>query len=482
MRKVLNALVCGILIGVCVLFVILRFTNLSSNPQGFFVDESSTAFNAYSILKTGKDEHGVFLPVFFEAFGEFKNPLYIYSQIPLIQLLGFNVDSARGTSAIWGLLTIIIFASFLKFQKFNLLVILFGVALFLASPWHFILSRIAFEVIVYPFFLVLAIFSLWIFQRNERFSFRYFIFFAASLGFSFYSYTSARLLSPLLFITACLIFYRSLSIKKILIALVLFGSFMLPAVVWEYFHPGSLGARYEVVGLSHYSSGLFDFIFKFSSQYIAHLGPDFLLNRADGNFRHSLVWHSTLLWSTLPFFLVGISFSIKKHSRFLVWSIVAMFISFVPSALTIQSPHALRAIGFLPFAVYFIVLGANWFFERIRLYPIFFIIVAFFIWESFSMVFYFDSNYREISSAWFDKDAYVSLEVATQLSGKLFLSPKLYPGTLETAKFLTGRNNAAEVVDPLFFKFPGIYVLTSEHCYNQNVVFTTASTCVVDFK
>ena len=52
---------------------ILRFYKLGIVPDGLQQDETSIGYNAYSILKTGRDEHGVYLPQNFQAFGEYKS-------------------------------------------------------------------------------------------------------------------------------------------------------------------------------------------------------------------------------------------------------------------------------------------------------------------------------------------------------------------------------------------------------------------------
>ena len=44
------------------LAILLRLTLLSSVPVGFNDDEAAFGYNAYSILKTGRDEWGRFLP------------------------------------------------------------------------------------------------------------------------------------------------------------------------------------------------------------------------------------------------------------------------------------------------------------------------------------------------------------------------------------------------------------------------------------
>ena len=46
---------------------------------GLYVDEASIGYNAWTIAHFGVDEHGIHFPLFFEAFGEYKNPIYVYA-------------------------------------------------------------------------------------------------------------------------------------------------------------------------------------------------------------------------------------------------------------------------------------------------------------------------------------------------------------------------------------------------------------------
>ena len=43
---------------------ILRFYRLDEIPAGFFIDEASIGYNAFSISETGADEHGKRFPFF----------------------------------------------------------------------------------------------------------------------------------------------------------------------------------------------------------------------------------------------------------------------------------------------------------------------------------------------------------------------------------------------------------------------------------
>jgi len=96
-----------------ILSFVFRVILLTESPPGLFCDEASFGYNAFSIAETGRDEHGVFLPVFFEAFGDFKNPVYVYILVPFVKLLGLSVFSVRFTSAFIGIGSVLLFIAFL---------------------------------------------------------------------------------------------------------------------------------------------------------------------------------------------------------------------------------------------------------------------------------------------------------------------------------------------------------------------------------
>ena len=74
--KKIEILILGIIILVA---SFVRFYNLNTNPPSLYWDEVSQGYNAYSILKTGYDEHHVFMPITdFAAFGDYKAPVLIY--------------------------------------------------------------------------------------------------------------------------------------------------------------------------------------------------------------------------------------------------------------------------------------------------------------------------------------------------------------------------------------------------------------------
>lgn len=172
MRKV-------ILILVIFLAFFLRVYKLDQYPLGFTWDEAALGYNAYSILKTGKDEYGNVLPLIFKSFGDYKPGLYVYLTIPWILILGLNEFAVRLPSAIFGTLTILIFylllreksiRSFLKIKfggnsEYSALASLFLLAV---SPWHIYFSRGAWELNVMLFEVVFGFFLLLKYLKEKK--------------------------------------------------------------------------------------------------------------------------------------------------------------------------------------------------------------------------------------------------------------------------------------------------------------------------
>src|SRR3989344_1238336 len=85
---------------------ILRLWNLGGNPPHLTPDEAAVGYNAYSILKTGRDEYGEFLPIIFKSFGDYKPGLYVYLTVPSVAILGLNEFAARLPSAFFGIISV----------------------------------------------------------------------------------------------------------------------------------------------------------------------------------------------------------------------------------------------------------------------------------------------------------------------------------------------------------------------------------------
>jgi hypothetical protein len=84
----------------------LRVKDLDKVPPHLGNDEISIAFDSYSVLKTGKDEHGKSWPLSFMSHRSYKAPLYAYLNIPQILIWGRTENGIRMTSALSGIVAI----------------------------------------------------------------------------------------------------------------------------------------------------------------------------------------------------------------------------------------------------------------------------------------------------------------------------------------------------------------------------------------
>ena len=68
---------------------------ITSSPPALNADEATNAYDAYSVLNSGKDQYGNFLPSRFKSFGDYKLPLLTYLAIPFIKIFGLNEFGIR---------------------------------------------------------------------------------------------------------------------------------------------------------------------------------------------------------------------------------------------------------------------------------------------------------------------------------------------------------------------------------------------------
>ena len=171
---------------------------LEETPPGFHVDELGTAVSIQCLVTEGKTGKGnKSFPILFDnlSFGTPKPPTYIYPAMAWTKVFGFSIASFRGFIAFVVLLTIIgLF--FLSWQLFGISCAACVLLLATLSPWGWIFSRIAFESMMGPMYMVWGVF---IFLRSQKWKMAFLsgFFLAAAM----YSYPPMRLTVPLLILS-----------------------------------------------------------------------------------------------------------------------------------------------------------------------------------------------------------------------------------------------------------------------------------------
>ncbi|MHB0876774.1 MAG: PA14 domain-containing protein, partial [Anaerolineae bacterium] len=130
----------------------MRVYRLDGFPAGIFHDEAVNALDAQRVLV----EH--WYPTYFpDNYG--RAPLYEFMLAAAFRVVGANQISLRLLSAFVGVLTVAVFYRLAR-GLYSLPVAALATLLLASSSWHANFSRIAFDAILAPLFLVLSLFFL----------------------------------------------------------------------------------------------------------------------------------------------------------------------------------------------------------------------------------------------------------------------------------------------------------------------------------
>ena len=348
----------------------LRLFDLARTPPSLYWDEASLGYNAYSILKTARDEHGKFLPITnFAAFGDYKPPLYIYASVPAIYLFGLNEFAIRFPSAFFGIATVVLTYLLAKkiFQNEALSQL---AAFFLAiSPWHLQFSRGAFEANLGLFFSTLAIWCFFKFAKDHPFwIFPSLISFLAGM----YTFTGQRLFVPVILFILALTFRKELiaRFKIVLLALLIFIILFKPlfifvtqtiegrlrfdeVTIFKDLEPINQSVIFrELDNDTWWSKIIHNRRFFYAYEYLRHYfdtyNPSFLFSHGDVNPRLSIQEIGELYYFDLPLVLAGIYFLFSQKQKYRWFIIGWLLISPLGPATARETPHALRMIHILP--------------------------------------------------------------------------------------------------------------------------------------
>ncbi len=301
-----------LLVAIVGLAFVLRVTALDKYPTGFTPDEAAQGFTAYSILHTGHDEWGKYLPLDLRSFGDFKLPLYTYLTIPSIAMLGLNEVAVRLPSALFGTLAVLFTYLLAKKLSNDTRVGLFAAFLLTISPWHLPLSRGAFEANLTTSLLTGGLYLLLEGLENAIYLWPASIL----LGLNLFSYHSARLVTPVIIVVALFLNRRMLKRSKYLsyvAPLIIIALFLLTAGYTmlagsssrasdiAIFHPTDKWAAVSNRRFDAVSSGFPDAIEKiftnkpvyiastFTKNYLSYFSIDYLFTDGAGEGTYGMV-------------------------------------------------------------------------------------------------------------------------------------------------------------------------------------------------
>lgn len=360
----------------------LRLWNLANVPPHLTPDEASLGYNAYSILKTGRDEYGELFPIIFKSFGDYKPGLYVYLTIPFVAILGLSEFAVRLPSAIAG-----VTAVWLVYMVVNKLLDrgiarnlkqknaekagLIAAFLLAINPWHLHFSRGAWEA---NLSLTLTLAGILLFLKslkNAKFLIHTSLFFSLTL----LTYQGAKLSTTIVLITLIIVFWKEFIkiikdnlpavVQTTVVALLIISPILLSLFqgktgrlevfsILSYRRPQEqiqTIARQGEESLDGLNYGLFhseglNLKRSILGRLFNHFSTRFLFFEGDWqNPRHSAPNHGMLLLSDLILLLLGFIELVRSKSRVSMFIFLWLILAPLPAALSRDQVHAVRALN-----------------------------------------------------------------------------------------------------------------------------------------
>jgi len=425
-----------ILLLILLLATVLRLYGLNKVPPSLDWDETALGYNAYSILKTGRDEYGQFLPLIFKSFGDYKPGLYIYLTIPFIAVLGLNDLAVRLPSALIGIATIWLLYQVVcrlfpkqkpltsnsplrgissKCQYPISLLASFSLAV---SPWHLHFSRGAKEANVALFFILAGVYA---FLRSGKRQIKWLYLSALSFAAAVLTYQGGKLVVPLIVLGLLICFwgkFKKLPRKHLITAVILLFILSLP-ILLAVFTGG--GGRLKVMGVFSYrrpveeinqilqeddGNQLYFNLFHSENlafargilgRYFNHFSGKFLFFEGDwSNPRHSVPYAGVVYYLDFIFLTSGLIYLIREKmpGKNFLW--YWLLISPLPAALSRDAIQAIRSFNMvLPLVI---IVGAGmyqvclWISKqrKLILFSVFCFLFSVYIW---CFIYYLDQYY-----------------------------------------------------------------------------------------
>lgn len=427
-----------ILIGLLALF--LRVYNLSNNPPGLNSDEADIGYTAYSLLKTGRDWYGDYLPSHFKAFSENdRSPLYTYAVIPSIALFGLNTFSFRLPAVVFGFITCLLTYFLAKFITNSKKISYISFLLIVINPWHIHISRTGMEISLSVLLVTYAIFLMLKSSENRKYLLLSSFFFALSL----HSYNAPKIFVPL-FILATLIIYKKMFLnqgKIIIISFFILSISFLFLMKNEFYDQKTTRIqRYDMLSfqtskqfvererhLTVLPLGILNslmhnkaqvMIERFRNNYFNAFSVNFWFINGEGNLVHSVVDRGEFFIFELIFIAIGIYLLATKRNTWNKLLIIWIIIAPIPASLVGQL-YVYRMSIIIPPVILLSAMGAVWIWEKLKLHKIYLLLFSFlFIIIFLEYQLHYHLDYPVYSQKWWETEKITAIKYSLQNEDK----------------------------------------------------------------
>lgn len=301
----------------------VRLFAIGEFPNALNVDEASSGYDAFSLMKWGIDRGGNSYPVYLYAWGSGQSVLYSYLMIPIIAITGLTEYGIRLPMAITGVVSLYVFYYLIKNIFDNKKYGIIAIAFLAICPWHIMKSRWGMECNIFPDLILLAslLLILGLKKKNTLLQVLAFV----VLAISSYSYGTSYLFLPVFVLGTLgyLIYKKELTIKKSIIYLLTMFVICIPIIIYIFIN--TLGLEQITIGKVTIPKLLVNRYDEVSTVFSGNIFENCVNNLLE-TLKILILQNDKLEWNAIPqyglfylisivFFIIGMCACIKKYKE-----------------------------------------------------------------------------------------------------------------------------------------------------------------------
>ncbi len=372
-----------ILLLILIVAAFLRLYQLSNIPGSLNQDEAAIGYNAYALFKTGADEHGKFLPLALQSFGDWKLPFYEIITIPFIVFFGLTEEAVRLPSAISGIIGVFLIFKITELLFKDRKIALFAAFFYAFSPWSIYFSRAAYEVNLGTTLFLAGFYLLIRYLAEKQKSLKTLVPAAVLFGLTLFTYHSFILFTPLFILGMLAIFYRKIILDKWTIISVLIMLFFIsisfitlsisgsnkvstlsilndPNIIYNRADKLKTDKAVESPILKKLLYNKYAAVLtQFGQNYIGVFSPSFLFDKGGEKLQHNLGYFANFYLLDALLLVIGVLSLFWYREKTILFLLPWFLVGPIPSSLTTDTPNSTRLFLLLPLATIVMAYGAG---------------------------------------------------------------------------------------------------------------------------
>lgn len=308
---------------IIIVAIIVRIAMWPNTFNEINCDEAMTAINAKSIADTGKDIYGTSYPVYFSAWQYTgQSAMLVYIMAICIKIFGASILAVRMPLLLISIVSLFVIYDFCKRIFKNKDIALIVLALVSICPWHIMQSRWSLDCNLFPHFMLISIYFLYIGLNNKKLLYISMIMFSLTM----YTYGLSIYVVPLFLVVLAvyLCINKKVTIKDLIICILIYIAFSIPIILMyivNFFKLEDMQIGPLTIQYFKYATRTNDMLL-FSNNILQTLMCNFrnlvklIYTQYDKLPWNGIEEYGTIYSFSLIFFVVGLICLIKKKDEF----------------------------------------------------------------------------------------------------------------------------------------------------------------------